>query len=241
MLKRLSILLLALCSLLFVNGCTISRETFEKDAQAFAQRQGATLPQFEKKADPEGRLAKFVQTLLQDEQVRNAMYEEAVEERTAWSSKSIMEGNWYGKFYSRGIHRLSLSEKQHFLALLRETVLSMSKEECSSQNVYAWFNLAKLQPFQLDRYLELQEATVKLGCVNKTRKERPTKTEIIIAAMALAAKAKERYSDEELGNFVSPIIAKEKTAMCTALPPMISLMLELDPKYQQTLFDELVK
>jgi len=239
--KRLSILLLALCGLLFVNGCTISRETFEKDAKEFAQKQGATLPQFEKAADPEGRIAKLAQKLLQDDQVRNAIYEEAVEERTAWSSKRIMEGNWYGKFSSRGLSRLSLSEKQYFLALAKDIILSTPKEECATGNLSFQIAASKVASSQMEQFLELQESAVKLGSVNRTRKKRPTKTEIFVAATALAAKARERYSDEELGTLILPIMEKGKSGICAFGPPLINLILELDPKYQQILIDELIK
>lgn len=238
--QRQSILLLALCTLLFVTGCTISRETFEKDALAFAQKQGVILPQFNNDADPE-RGSKLAQKLLQDDQVRNAMYVEAVEERTAWSSKSIMEGYWYGKFFRRGISWLSLSEKQRSLILMRDTILLMPKENCTSGSLSFQMNAAKVPPSQIDRFLELSESAVKLGSVNKTSKNAPTPTEVFIAATALMVKARERYSDEELGKLISPLIEKQKSAMCTAMPPLINLVLELDPKYQQILVDGLIK
>ncbi len=232
-----SLIFALLLSTVFFAGCAVSKEKFNKDIDALAENP-ASFKQLVKGADPKGSRLKLYRELLLDQRVRDGIYEEAIKQRANYySTENILKIDWFALFLHRGMTRLSLADKQTIAREMALSIETLQDQEC----VWSRFSF---QPPQSDRMLELYGAVIKAGSVGKAEKNEPTKEETMLAVIALAAKAKETLSDQELLQVLAPAMEPrkaEKGASCKSITKIINLVLELDPKYQQTLLDSGLK
>ncbi|MBU5636218.1 hypothetical protein KOM00_05680 [Geomonas sp. Red69] len=222
-------------SCLLLGGCITSREEFNKDLDAIVEKP-ASLHQLVTGPDPDGDMSRLYRDLLLDDAVRKAVYDEAVKQGVNWSTDRMLATNWYNTLHSRGLSNLPLAQKQ---AILREVSGVLKRLDDNSCNPRSFkIDVTTLPPAERRRFLDFFESAIKLGATCEAPIKEPSKAEMMVAIVALIAKGKEKYSDHELVEIITPLSEPKdavKGGKCKSFEKILEALLELDPKYQQTL------
>lgn len=226
-----------------LSGCVaMPREAFIEEAKLTAEKGNIPMgfPSVNSKEKAEKYLA-FNRIVLQDETILSAIYDEAAAKNDAWAFESIAQYKRFQQLMFRGISNLSDEDISIITKLFAQKFSTASPEQCLmlKRGLYGLYPMLDLQ--ETDQILRFQYKAIQTGA--KTTKPILTdklKKDVAVSTIALAARAKSKYSDEQLGDILLSVINSFKSPRpldCQVISQLLILTTEIEPRYRKPLFD----
>jgi hypothetical protein len=181
----------------------------------------------------------FSRQVLNDPQIMNAVYDDAVAANKAWSYDAIMNRNWSVKICKAGGWQISDQEKKAFVELFAQKLSGLKGRDCKSAYSNLDYIFSLFNPDEAANFTSLVQVTLQKGAADSSSRPPATRKVRYAAIVAFFAKAKESFSDAELGEIMYQMIDRRgKTEIdCATLARLLRLVNAIDPIYREYLFE----
>lgn len=237
-------MVLVLITLSFLLGAcaNISREKYNDELAKVINDNNQLYKYFNKPdKDPGGKNDANLKRILLDQEIEKAIFDYAVDNNKAWSIESILSSGWLKIFVDKGMLLLNDEDKLYMLQEIGHSIANLPFDQCTS---FFGRNMSSIKFRTNDRFFDIKFEMTKNGAINRNKNfKAPGKVKLGVALVALIAKAKESMTDDEMENSIRFFInfkEANKDELCALLSKLFVLTEDIEPKYRNIIFDQLV-
>lgn len=240
-----TVLVFILLTLNLLTACTtpVSREQFTRDLTQVVNDKSQLSKYFRRPAFySESEYEALLKDVLSDKDIVDAVYDDAVSNKRAYSVESILSTGWMRTFERKGMLLLSDQDKAIFVEKAAILLANLPSEKCGSvvRGELMDFKFSKADGVWVKTF---SRNLLKKGAVAHDKIfKAPDKAKVGVALVALVSKAKEKMTDDEIETIVRMSIDRDISKhkdICSVLSKVFLLANDLEPKYRNILFDQL--